>query len=64
MLEKPVGGHPNPSPPPPPIQEGLMRKTKRIGVVALLESQKFGNKIHQNQQLLVYFGSLIIILRF
>ena len=35
-----------------------------IAVVALLESQRFDNKIHRNFQLLVYFCSLIIALRF
>ena len=41
-----------------------MERTKKIGMVALLESQRSDNKIHQNLQLLVYFCSLIIVLRF
>ena len=41
-----------------------MERIKKIGVVALLESQRFDNKIHQNEQLLLYFCSLIIVLRF
>ena len=36
----------------------------KIGVVASLESQRSDNKIHQNLQSLVYFCSLIIVLRF
>ena len=41
-----------------------MERTKKIGVVALLESRGFDNKIHQNYQLLFYFCSLVIVLRF
>ena len=40
-----------------------MERTKKIGVVALLESQGFDN-IHQNLQLLGYLCSLIVGLRF
>ena len=40
-----------------------MERTKKIGVVALLERQRFDNRIHQNCQLLVYFCSLIFVLR-
>ena len=36
----------------------------KIGVVALPESQRFDNKIHQNEQLSVYFCFLLIVLRF
>ena len=38
-----------------------MKSTKKIGEVALLESQRFDYKIHQNQQLLVYFCSLWLL---
>ena len=31
-----------------------MKSTKKIGVVALLDSQGFDSKIHHNKQLLVY----------
>ena len=41
-----------------------MGRTRKIGVVALLESLRFDNEINQNQQLLVYFCSWTIVLRF
>ena len=40
-----------------------MERTKS-GMVALLEPQRFDNKIHQNRQLLAYFCSLATVLGF
>ena len=41
-----------------------MKSTKKIGMMALFESQSYDNDFHQNLQLLICFCSLIIVFRF